>query len=489
MVRASAFAGDPQMQNLAYLATLPRAVDLGRCEALIAQFPPGLTRSAQGALLRAVMNEVIAQAYANLRQSDGDRVTAGRIMAAGAVMGLVTVRASDVHPVTSLKSERAVGSKGTRQSIAATWIVERGIASESQFRILEAECLEAFRNAYVCLAADESAVLELARQLNVGQFPTETVIPKEQRAWFDKHDFGFPRDELSAEQRLPSWENEYVRREYYVQEVRSALESGHVIINLWGEAGTGKTVLANLLTAELTPGHIITLRPTNTRILAGDIESALKSEGVESGVRTLAGVLADDPKSGAVIIDDVSNENQIWELVPEKPRVPVIVTSRRKLRAPGIACLEVHDFSEAEACAFIDGRLGNVRSSDASALASVLGYRPLALGHAIDFLLESPDVTIRELVRTLAVSRKTGLELMILPSQAADSLVRLYESVHNAVVARKDARRVLDTFLALTGAGGATFRDLVAVFMQSHLKRATTQSGLAQAFAHWRTTV
>lgn len=298
--------------------------------------------------------------------------------------------------------------------------------------------------------------------------------------------------ELDRRKRVEDRTAHYVRREEYEAGIQSAVSDGHMIVGIWGEAGTGKTVLAEMVALILGGGSVIRLRAADNRILQDDIVEALVAKGEEpsewnesSCRRTLRKKFEEQDRSCAVIVDDIENEQELWQLVPKEPKVPIIITSRAELRDRAILTVELHDFTVDQARQLIEKLQGSVPEIDARSLSVLLGCRPLALDHALLFLRESRGVTIGELVKALGDSSvATGIDLITLPRDRAKNLARLYEVILESVLGDMGARRVLDAFLALSGRMGRVGRELLYFFLQSEsggsVSRVQFSSGVRQ---------
>lgn len=266
-----------------------------------------------------------------------------------------------------------------------------------------------------------------------------------------------------------------IDRPIYTDAIRSHVDAGKLLVCLWGEPGTGKTILAGQAAKELGPrGPVVNLRAGDPDVLRDDIVDALITAGLQptdwsdSYCRAmLRRTLAEQPQCSAVVVDNIDEEALIWQLVPTQPQVPILITMRTKPQSPDLATVELDDFSEAQACSFIRSHLSNAEDTEVLALARVLGCRPLALDHAVRFLQQTSTVTPRGLVSTLTTSVTDGLNLVANPADKARNLVRLYKIILASVIEDDPVRHLLDSFLAVAGKSGMEDRDLLSAFMQS----------------------
>lgn len=281
-----------------------------------------------------------------------------------------------------------------------------------------------------------------------------------------------PRFEEVIESDIP----DIVDRPATLNQVRDAISTGHRVVCVWGEPGTGKTVLTDVA-ARAIGSPIITLRAGNPDVLRDDITDALVTEGMEPtnwsetySRATLKRILGGEDerlRSRVVVIDNVEDEELIWQLVPRRPSIPVLITMRSKPQSPDVQTVEVEDFTEDQACAFIRNRLDSASDAETTTLARVLGCRPLALDHATRFVRESRDISVPALIDELATNVTAGLDLVADRRNQTTRLVALYKVVLASVLSDDVARPVLDNFLAVTGKSGMSDRELLAFFMQS----------------------
>jgi hypothetical protein len=269
----------------------------------------------------------------------------------------------------------------------------------------------------------------------------------------------------------------FIARNEYVDAIRSHVEADQLIVCIWGEPGTGKTVMADQIVNVLVSGPVLRLRAGDPDVLRADIVEALMSEDMQptnwsdaycwAMLKQRISRLPELPRNRAVIIDNVDDEGLIEQLVPELPRIPVFITMRNKPRSPEFATVELHDFTEAQACVFIKNYLDNPDETETLSLARVLGCRPLALDHAVRFIQQSPDVTLRDLITELTISVTDGLNLVVDPAEKTKNLVRLYKIILASIVEDDATRHMLDTFLAIAGKSGMEERGLLYFFMES----------------------
>lgn len=287
-----------------------------------------------------------------------------------------------------------------------------------------------------------------------------------------------PTDETSTSRTDASTDDPpLIDRREYMDVIQAYIDADQLLVCIWGEPGTGKTVLAEQVVRTLAQNEpVVRLRAADPDILRDDIVDLLIAEGMEPtnwsepySHSMLRRALESLPRCKAVILDNVDDEELIWRLVPKSPHVPVLITMRNEPQTADIKKLELHDFTEQQACIFIDRYLNDLKDKERLALARVLGCRPLALDHAVRFVRYTDSVTVHDLIVKLATSVAEGLDLLTHPADHTRNLVILYKLILEGVAGEPTTQHVLDSFLAIAGKGGMEDRDLLYFFMQSGL--------------------
>ena len=301
----------------------------------------------------------------------------------------------------------------------------------------------------------------------------------------------------------PSPAETIIRRPDYEQKIRDLAAphgSRFSLVCIYGEAGTGKTMLASQVARQIAGqnGRVIELHPSNLDLLRTEIVEALSSEGLQPAewtepycraeLRRRLNATGEVWQSHCVVIDDAQDEDLVRQLVPDCPTVPVILTMRSRPRRLTCSSLEISDFSEEQACEFLRSRLPGTGDTEQRSLAQAFGYRPLALEQATRFLREIPSVTPVSLIEAAATSVASGLELIDDSTDTAASLASLYRYMLEEISKSSAAYRVLDTFLAITGRSGLASRLLLTASMGSAQDDSNSnlilEAGLRQLKAH-----
>lgn len=282
-----------------------------------------------------------------------------------------------------------------------------------------------------------------------------------------------------------------VRYQYITEVLRRVLSEDKRNFNcvcIWGEPGTGKTVLADQVARALKYEPVTRLRVGNPEVFQDDLSAFFITEGIEPGnwsesdrrAHFQSRLSKSSPgrlKTEIVIIDNVEDDTLIDRLVPPDPRVPVFLTMRHRPGDPRnkhvgprdsrIKHVELENFSEAEACAFIRRRIDGP-DTDVLALARVLGCRPLALDQAVRFIREVPDITLRELVQALTVDLQSNLALVTPPEDREQNLIQLYKLILASLADDQSALDVLRSFLAIAGKSAIENRGSLLLYIQHH---------------------
>lgn len=268
-----------------------------------------------------------------------------------------------------------------------------------------------------------------------------------------------------------------IDRKEYVSAILRHIVDKEFVIYLWGEAGTGKTTLAEHAAKSLGFTPVVWLHANDPDLLRDDLASALIDQGLEptnwsdSYCRVMFRRQFSEPRdrwpTPCVVVDNLDNDSLLAQLVPEHPSVPFLVTMRDKPTGQNVKAVELHDFTEVESCRFVGARLKGSDAAEVLTLARILGYRPLALDHATRFISESLDISLRGLVDKLASKVSTGLSLVAAATDKHRNLVTLYSVILGSTINHDIPRAILDSFLVTTGRSAIVDEELLFSFMQS----------------------
>ena len=227
---------------------------------------------------------------------------------------------------------------------------------------------------------------------------------------------------------------ELIDRPAVVDEAVTLL-SGKGMVWLWGEPGTGKTVLADQIARRLRPPRpVVRVRLSNSRVTEDDLLRAIGDEDADEAVRRarFRRLLRDGDAVGLVIVDDAAHPGDLALFGLDEAAVPVVVTSR--VAAPDLPALRVGNLSPDEARAATRAVLPALSDDDTTRLVTLSGGRPLVISHMAHHL-RTTDATATTVLDGLAMDA-----------------ARTIAALETAVETRTDSgltvtyRRMLDVF-------------------------------------------
>lgn len=384
---------------------------LAQCHALLELLPEPLisdnsSPSERVLRLHKVLDAVVARtvdAFAenpnNMRLHD--------ILAASAAIGLITKPPSSFKGSLADIREQASGSSEYRQALGGLWLLEPVVTAKSFRRIRKDgkshrdRCLEAFRYALQEFLSDADAVHELAAQIRlmpIGGRLGVTAAAEARKAVLDTSAL-IPRPDL-----LESC-------------LRVLNTTGRVC--LVGERGTGKSSLAMILAKHISSDEELILLRGNQ--FMKDVVDALESREIPTRRSDAAVLLRELAQSleatttHLLLLDGFDDWNVVGELVSDKTRCRVIVTSNRQPpEAWRRHLVEVLDMTPAEARELALRSTSRLSDEQAGPLVSVLRRRPIAIAQACGYLertpTTSPDVLQGLLERRMALTLETAAE-------------------------------------------------------------------------------
>ncbi|MGX6606760.1 BTAD domain-containing putative transcriptional regulator [Micromonosporaceae bacterium Da 78-11] len=263
-------------------------------------------------------------------------------------------------------------------------------------------------------------------------------------------------ERVASPRQLPAFTADFVGREHYVEQAARLLSdqgssgTGRLavpIIGISGRGGVGKSTLALRMAHEwgtaYPDGHLY------VNLDGQDVEARtpallarfLRALGVNGSL------IPDDPEERAeiyrsrlankrilLLLDGVSDEEQVRLLMPGSPSCAVIVTSRTRLGGlPGAHWLNVDVFDEASSVRFLETIVGRQRLAAEPAatreLVTYCGGLPLALRIAGARLASRPSWRIAELARRLKNEVRRLDELSHHGLQLRSSIALSYRSL------------------------------------------------------------
>lgn len=248
---------------------------------------------------------------------------------------------------------------------------------------------------------------------------------------------------------------------------------------IWGEPGTGKSTLTRQVALQVIDetGQVITLNAESEERLDADILDALIGEGMEPTNWTPAYRRAafkrrisrsgERSRFRCVIIDGIEDLSLLQHVTPPDLDVAILVTTRARPQDSSYAAVELLDFNQGQAGEFIRRELGAATDNEILALGCAIGYRPLALDHAVRLIKQTPGLTIDSLAEALTKNVTQGLELMEEGVPINERLTTLYALTLDNLAGQGDVLQVLDAFLAITGRNGTVVRTLLQAFLAS----------------------
>jgi AAA domain len=365
---------------------------LEQCPALLARVPPALlppvfTTADQARALLELLKAVVNRALTALRR-DHDDVTAGRVMAAAAMLSLVTVKPDKDYSGSPSDGARIVRSKEARQDIAGSWLIPPISASTYRHGRHGHEALRAFRHLLLDVLGDDQELSPLGAKLAARRPPRHLTTS------VSGTDLGLKHLPVPAHGAGP-----YIARPELEAAVLSKHRQGP--LNLWGDAGTGKSTMARQLASQMSqsPYGVVLVDAGSQQTLLQDVALVLDSQGVDTSGHgaVLCGRFRDLLQSRAapavMVVDNVQDAATLRDLLPADGRVVVLVTSRSRLFGDE-ASVRVGNMTPDQALAMVQSRLPTVSDDAAKRLIGVLDCRPLALEHGCGFLRAEADYDV-----------------------------------------------------------------------------------------------
>lgn len=250
--------------------------------------------------------------------------------------------------------------------------------------------------------------------------------------------------------------DEYVPRPEYEQRIRQLRDAGERHVWLWGDAGTGKSRLAQAANRDLVAERSVKILPcADEQVLhkkLGDLLVEVGVSGSEINPLTLWALFNRQLGVGGlpkvIVIEDLTDLGQIQRLTEMNHDSFLVFTSiaRPPERYSG-DIIEVLSMDEAESEQMIRSRLPGIGDGNVVMLNAVLAGRPLAIEHSCAFLRRT-GMPVREFCQEL--SREPAATLDKAGKRFGRTLTQVYGLVLDQLASSPEAIRALDLLVFST---------------------------------------
>lgn len=319
---------DLQLQDLKELAKrkgtakADLAVALRKCTSLLDMLPQALaghdaSTHKKAKALEPVFWEVIDQAYV-IYKADRENINARKIMAAGAVIGLVTEEPGDDCKSPHAMKARPSAVKEQRQQIAYAWL-GRLRGGRRGFYNHEEACLRALLQEIIEALGDKQ----------------ESRLSKEKTGVVLSPSTPMPVVTLS-DQVIRT--HAFIDRPEYRQKFSVNWNSGTPAIVFLGLPGIGKSELAQELTRQSDGSEALRIRFQSDQMARNDLLTVCGRIGLDSSIAlnsdprsALRCLLADMKAPNLLVLDDLESTDQLYSLLPPEHQTRIVATCRFKL--------------------------------------------------------------------------------------------------------------------------------------------------------------
>lgn len=125
-----------------------------------------------------------------------------------------------------------------------------------------------------------------------------------------------------------------------------------------------------------------------------------------------------------VIVDGISDPDNIDDLIPSDTPAFVIVTSRNRPSEGNLPCIHLDEMTSSEAVAMTVNLLPRSDEDEVRRLAAVVGYRPGLIEAACRFIATNPGISIDDFSKVLASDTVAGTDLI--SARSVDTLSITY---------------------------------------------------------------
>jgi hypothetical protein len=226
----------------------------------------------------------------------------------------------------------------------------------------------------------------------------------------------------------------YVSRDSLESRFYELAQPGAIIL-LYGEAGTGKTILAKHLIAQSSRSY--TIRASNLELLHDDLYGTLRAEGVQvsGGERELRyafkELLASTNAPPYILIDDVIDPQIVSSVLPPSLSSVVLLTSQLlHLSIRYTNSMRISSMHQQESYALLRQFLPDVSEDEAGVLYSVTGGRALILSQAGAYLRQYSDISIEDFCEVL---KRYPAHMSSTMSEADRPIGLIYEQITAAL--------------------------------------------------------
>jgi len=237
---------------------------------------------------------------------------------------------------------------------------------------------------------------------------------------------------------------------------RDLVQRGGGVFQLWGIAGVGKTTLATQFAGQIGPEKVIGIIHVGRRgLFEDDLRRVLGLEGHDTSAwsdeyceaRFRAVVFGRLRSIRLLVFDGVDDPSDVIALVPKGVTVPLLITSRERLRFTGDASEQLKSpaarrimtFSREQSTQLLRQYLADLDDETVEDLAEVVGGHPESLMHIARYVELNLAISVTDLLEELhRQPRQTLIDLteaLGVPSCAAVAVEGLFRRLDRSSLA------------------------------------------------------